>query len=298
MKLLYLCSSVFICGSILFGCGPRAGQVGPKGYFGPTQPMAEVVEEINQNNSRLTTLWAEVSKLRASFVDDRNKRQDITLDGGNLLYRSPRDVRLIGSKLTAPLVEVGSNESTYWLVAKSPGPDTAWWGRYEHLGKPCSQQIPIRPDLILEVLAVGLIETDFNQVPTPVMRFNNDADAYMFVWNAKLPDRWIATKEVWYDRETKRPRLVNLFDVNGRVVLRAYLTKHKAVEMPNLSKDQWPSVATQYDLRFPETESEMSLRLGQIKLRNKGAPSNATFNFQPRTAGVAKVIQLDEACGP
>ena len=44
---------------------------------------------------------------------------------------------------------------------------------------------------------------------------------------------------------------------------------------------------------------KLNLRLGQVKLKNKGAPSQATFNFSPdaRRLGVSKVIQLDEACG-
>ena len=50
------------------------------------------------------------------------------------------------------------------------------------------------------------------------MRFNNDAWAYMLVWNKPLRDRWAAEKEVWYDIVTKLPKLVLLFDANGRVL--------------------------------------------------------------------------------
>ena len=66
------------------------------------------------------------------------------------------------------------------------------------------------------------------------MRFNNDADAYMFLWNVKLPDRWAVQKEIWYDRATLLPKLVLLFDENGRVVLRAYLSNYKSVEVANV----------------------------------------------------------------
>jgi hypothetical protein len=79
------------------------------------------------------------------------------------------------------------------------------------------------------------------------------------------------------------------------------LTKHEPVEIPNVSKSDWPSVATEYDLFFPDPNggSRLYLRLGAVKLRNRGAPSGASFNFSPDAArlGVSKVIQLDESCG-
>jgi hypothetical protein len=302
--MLPLLFSFFVFLFSFIGCGPRTSQVGqPKGYFGPTQPMADVVDEINRNNGRLPTLWAEVAKMRAQFVDDDGKRHDETLDGGNLLYRSPGNVKLLGDKLAlGNVVEMGANDKVYWFSIKQ-GPDTAWWGRFEHLGQPCAKAVPIRPDLITEVLAVRAIETDLTVVPAPVMRFNNDADAYMFVWQARLPDRWFAVKEVWYDRATKRPKLVNLFDADGRVVLRAYLTGHEPVEVTGLPKEQWPTVATEYDLLFPETGSKLSLRLGKVQLtrqvRRVTVPNEKTFAFEPepKRLGVSKVIQLDEACG-
>jgi hypothetical protein len=286
---------------LVIGCRPKGPPPGqPKAYFGPTEPLADVVDAINQNNRKLPTLWAEVDRMRATFVDDRGKWQDETLDGGNLLYQAPRSVRVLGDKIVlGNVVEIGSNDETYWFAVKE-GPKTAWWGRYQNLGKPCSDPIPIRPDLVLEVLGISTIETDLTRLPAPVMRFNSDADAYMLVWNAKLPDRWIAVKEVWYDRQTKRPKLVNLFDADGRVVLRAYLAQHKPVELANLPKEQWPVVATDYDLFFPETGSKLRLWLGQVKLSNRGAPSARTFNFspEPKRLGVSKVIQLDARCGP
>lgn len=296
---LHLCLSVFICGSVFVtGCQPKNPPAKPV-YTGPTEPLVDVVAAVNQNNGRLPTLWAEVGRMTASYSDDRGKRHNETLTGGNLLYRGPRNVRLLGSHtLGGQVLDLGSSEERYWLSIKSPGPDTAWWGRFANLGKPCSQPIPIRPDLLLEVLGISTIETDLTQLPAPVMRYNSDRDAYMLVWVTQLQDRWVATREVWYDRQTKRPTLVNLFDADGRVTLRAYLTRHEPVEIANLPREQWPVVAREYDLRFPETGSTLRLQLGQVKLSNRGAPGAATFNFQPDRAGVSKVIQLDEACGP
>jgi hypothetical protein len=298
-RVLRLSLFVFLL-SLPAGCGPKKGATRTI-YTGPTESMDEVVAAINTNNSKLPTLWAEIAKLRVQFKEENGKQRDETLDGGNVLFRQqPRSLRINGNKIVlGPVMELGSNETVYWLAIKE-GPDTAWWGRHEHVGSPCSQSIPIQPQLLTEVLGITTFNTNFAQPPAPVMRFNNDADAYTFVWVVPTGDRFVAAREVWYDRTTKRPKLVVLYDYNGRVVLRAYLMNHKPVEIDNVPREQWPSVASEYDLFFPETGAKLNLRLGQVKLKNKGAPSQATFNFTPdaRRLGVSTVIQLDEACGP
>src|SRR5437870_4865602 len=53
----------------------------PHPYIGPTQPIAEVVSAINDNNRKLPTLWASIASngLEASIVDDKGKRHDEVL---------------------------------------------------------------------------------------------------------------------------------------------------------------------------------------------------------------------------
>ena len=298
IQLFHLCSSVLICGLILiFGCQPKAQE--RKRYTGPTETMSEVVRAINQNNQRLPTLFASIRQLEASIVDDRGRRHTEVL-GGRLLYRAPNEVLVIGHKpLAGDVVRLGSNDEQYWLVT-TVGPDTAWWGWYRHLGKPCAQPIPIRPDLVLEVLGISTINEDFNALPVPVMRYNSEADAYMFIWNAKLPDRWIAIKEVWYDRATKRPTRVALFDANGRPVLHALLSRHKPVPLEDVPESDWPVIAGVYRLYFPDSGSRLTLEVGDVALQSSTrvpAPNDRSFVFNPGTTGASKVIQLDEGCG-
>ena len=286
--------------SLPLGCHPKA-ESNRTIYLGPTESMDDVVVAINENNARLPTLWADIRDIRVQFTDDNGEHQDEKLDGGNLLYRQqPRSLRLTGDKLVlGNVLQLGSNEDVYWLAIKQ-GPDTAWWGRQQNVGKKCSQPIPIQPAMLMEVLGITTFNRDFAEPPMPVMRFNNDQDAYTFIWVAPAGDRYVATREVWYDRKTKNPKLVVLYGNEGRVILRAYLANHKPVEIENTPRERWPSVASEYDLFFPETGAKLNLRLGQVKLKNRGAPSQATFNFTPdaRRLGVSKVIQLDEACGP
>lgn len=291
---LYLCLSMFIC-----GCGPKAP---PKRqpYFGETKSMYEVLRAVNENNRKLPTLWAN-HDVKATIIDKskNNKRHDVEMSGV-LLYRSPRDFRMTGSHpLAGDVLNLGSNNDVYWLEAIQ-GAETCWWGHYANLGKPCSEAIPIRPDLLVQVLGISEIQEDFNALPAPVMRFNNDEDAYMVVWSAHLPDRWWAVKEVWYDRRTLQPRLVDIFDSNGRIVLSAYLTDHKKVPLPDLPENQWPSIATQYRILFPDTGSKLAMKLSDLALSQKGAPNDRTFSFNPdrRRQKDIQVIQLDRNCTP
>lgn len=280
---------------VITGCRPD--RKGPPPYYGETLPLTDVVARINNNNAQLNTLWME-HKYDAQLVDDNKKKTTIWGDG-YLLYRSPQDLLFTGELPVGKAFEIGSNGWRYWMRVPVSQVSTMWWGLYEHLGKPCVQEMPIRPDLILAVLGVNSISVDFTQMPAPVMRFNHDRDAYMITWVTRGPDRLIATKEVWYDRKTLHPLNVLLFDANGRVLLRAYLTKHEPVEIEKVEKAQWPVVARKYDLFFPPSGSKMTIEVRRaMKQMRRGravSPNDAAFEF-PDPPGVSKVIQLDEGC--
>ncbi|GEM_PF-698488 len=276
------------------GCLPPK-QVQPAGYFGPTETMAEVVNQINQNNRNIPSLWSR-HDFEADIVDENGRRHFVNGDG-LLLYRKPFEMRLIGEKpVVGTVFEIGSTEERYWLIIPEQL-QTMWWGYYRNIGKPCAGEIPIRPELILEVLGVSDIGTDFMAQPAPIMRFNNDADAYMFVWVIEGRDRLIAVREVWYDRQTKLPKLVLLFDDNGRILLRAYLSEHQRIPVEDLPEDQQPMIATRYQLFFPDSGSKMQFRLREPVLSRRGFPKDVSFQF-PTRPGVPpdRIIQVDEHC--
>lgn len=251
--------------------------------------MAQLVAAINSNNEKIPTLWA-THYYKATIVD-RGKSHFISGDGV-LLYRRPMDFRLTGEAVVGRIFDIGSNGSAFWLKAGADV-DTIWWGRYADLAslKNESIPIPIRPDLVLQVLAVGLIPPDFTVPPVPTLRFNHDQDAYMLVWNVRLPDRWAAQREVWYDRKSLTPRLVYLYDANGRVVLRAALGMHRQVEVAELPKEQWPWIATDYKLFFPESGSQIEFTLDQFQLKRGPVPNAKSF-MMPDLSSSAHSVQI------
>src|SRR5438045_1005827 len=77
------------------GCRPnRPGAHGPHEYFGPTQTMAEVVSEINANAERIPTLWARFDYFEVKIVQKDGKSDTVNGDGGTLMFRKPRDLRV------------------------------------------------------------------------------------------------------------------------------------------------------------------------------------------------------------
>src|SRR3954468_19422284 len=209
---------------LLASCAQR--QTGVPPYYGPTLPLTQLVNQVNANNAKITTLRC-AHTFEATFVDDKGKSHTFAGDGA-LLYTRPESLLLTAGGII-PFFEIGSNATQYWFTAFPDEVSTQWYGNKNNFSDEAARQIPIRPDLLLEVLGVNTIETNLLQPPVPVLRFNNDARAYMLVWNRPLQNRWAAEKEVWYDVDTKLPKLVLLFDANGRIILRAYLRDHKPV---------------------------------------------------------------------
>jgi hypothetical protein len=275
---------------LLASCQPRS-EPRVAGYFGPTEPLAAVVEQVNANNARIPTLWAK-GYFEATIVDEKQKRQFVNGDAV-LLLRKPHEFRMVGRKDVAGQVfELGTTEDEYWMIVR-PEADTMWWGTYDNLEDADPTLIPVRPDLLMQVLAVADIETDLTRDPAPVMRFNNDADAYMLVWVYRGPNRLIAQREVWYDRQTKLPELVLLFDEHGRIVVRAYLSDHQPIENDPASA----KVANRLRLFFPDTGTKMDMRLNEVKLEQNGVPREGSIAFPGERAGVSNIVRVDEKPG-
>lgn len=287
----------------LSGCAATARPAGHTPYYGPTLPLDQIVARINQNNQKITSLWTRITYLEAWFVDRQDKREEYLNGNGNLLYSAPNSIRVTAMKeLVADLIDMGSDGTQFWFWERHE--NEFWWGEYSDLDKPGARQIPIRPDLVLEVLGIRPIDPVLTDEPVPVLRFNNDADSYMIVWQKRSGDHWAAVKEIWYDRTTLRPTTVLLFDADGRVVLRAWLSNFAPVRVADQSREQWPVMATHFRLFFPESGSKMNFDLGDLALRGgtKDAfPKPASFKMpDPQTLESSgnKVHRIDDTGGP
>lgn len=287
-------TAAILVGMMLCGCTGRTEKIA--GYYGPTQPLSEVVAAVNENNAAIPTLYARIDRLEANIVDPKTNKTHFVNASGDIFVRKPKDLLLRAKKdPIGEVFELGSVEDRYWMTVFVEQ-DTMWWGWHRNSGKPCVRNMPIRPDLVGEVLGITELDTDLLHIPAVTMRFNNDLDVYMLVWNVKGTGHWYAEKEVWYDRKTLLPRKVLLFDQNGRIVLRADLANPMPIQVPNRPSERWPKMATYYDLFFPETKSRMTIQLGELALTTRnGNPKPGTIRF-PEEPPVKSIIQIDQDC--
>lgn len=282
--------------ALVAGCVPKNVDTRkPTYYAGPTESLETVVSKINQNNIALPSLWSR-HDFQAWIIDDKKKETYVSGDGV-LQYRAPDDFRLAcNDAAIGEILILGTNPDTYWLTVKTKV-DTMWWGRTKHIGSPCAGNIPIDPTLVAQVLGAGQIDTNFLNQPVPILRFNNDDDAYVITWNVRLASKWAVEREIWYDRTTMLPVRVMLYGDKGRVLLRADLSAHKSVKVDG-GGEAGAKIATAYDLSFPDTGSRMILRLNDPAVSRDGFPKDIAFRLPLGKPGVSKVIGIDEACGP
>jgi hypothetical protein len=285
-------------------CAPTAAT---KLYTGPTEPLDKVVAHINANASRIPTLWATVKYFEATLVDEQHHSQFVN-GNGSLLYRSGGDFRLDALKEGTPIFQIGTNAERYWMKVFPDPTSTMWWGSFANLDKAGVQQLPVRPDLVREVLGLSAIPADLVSPPVPIMRFNNDARVYMIVWSIPKDDQWIPQREIWYDMTTFKPQRVLLFDSagKGRVVLKADLLNPIPVSGADHPGDPTATVAGRYHLLFPDSGSTLDFELGQAALSHRdsaspaslpAAPNDGNFRFRIDPA-LNKVVQLDADVHP
>jgi hypothetical protein len=288
-------ASCFVLLLALTGCHTCPKNRPDTYYAGPTEPLETVVERINVNNAKLPTLWASLSFREVTVVDEKKRERRIPVDGGTLMYRSPTDFYMLGDNAMGPAFKLATNAQSYYVMVKGDV-DTLWWGWTRNVGSPCAQSVPIDPTVVGQVLGIDAISPNLLNQPMPVLRFNNDAGGYVVTWHVRAPNQWAAVKEVWYDHDTFLPFRVYLYGDRGRALVRADLSAHQPVKTEK-GDDTGAKVATLYDLSFPDTGSRMILRLNDPQLSRKGFPKDGSFDLPPlEKAGVAKVIQVDEAC--
>jgi hypothetical protein len=262
-------------------------------YFGPTLTLDALVSGINANNQQIPTLWAR-QDFQGTLVDSDHQSHAASARGV-LLYRAPDELRIVANDdFGQPAFEIGATGEFFWLKV-IPGSDTLWWGRMKNAGDPRCQPMPVRPDLILDVLAIGAIDTDLSSEPYPVLRFDNDDDAYIVDSIVRQPSRLIIRKEVWYDRATLLPSKVILYDDNGRAVLIALVGDFDRLGGAAAA----PLLPTRYDLFFPDTGSKMQFVLRDEMLTKNGIPHPGSIHLPDLTrSGVKTVVQIDKDCGP
>ncbi len=294
MSRLFIAIPLAIC---VTGCRTLTPPLDARVYMPPTLSLDELVDSVNANNARIETLWAR-GYFDATIIEEPGGSASYLNGEVIVLHQKPDKLRILLNKDVAGTVfDLGTNGDKFWTWL--PTENLVYIGTLANVDPAAAAALPLRPDLILQVLGVNVLATDLLAQPAPVLEFDPDGRLYMvrFIEPASEgPARLKVSKQVWYDLpvdgESPLPRKVILSDDTGRPVLRANLSRHRAVE-----GDDGPMVATQFELFLPETGTTMLMRLDETTYRRSGrrgsSPNAATFQFDPTTVGASEIRSLD-----
>lgn len=274
---------------ILCGCQTQPPGAGPASGAGLALSREQLIEKINANNQRIPTLWTRVGLYAEIRDPETGKRTTVNAvdRDGSLQYRAPDELRVRVVKDVAGLVlDIGLNHQRFWVTAPAPGPDTMWWGEVGRQDVRQSQ-MPIRPQDVLEVLAIRPIASAGPAAPT--MRYNDKEKAYVLTWYRQVRGQPVVSRQTFYDAKSLAPKIVLLFDPDGKLALQAELSKYTEIES---AAQPAPSVARLVQLYMPESRSIANLRLLDVTISQKGFPNDTSFRY-PEKPPVAKVKQVD-----
>jgi len=158
--------------------------------------------------------------------------------------------------------------------------------------------VPVRPDLVADVLGVGDWVADVSRYPAPVVVYDPARDAYRVTMvepvaaegreGQRAAQGLIARREVFADRLTLMIQRIVFYGADGRPVVEADLSK-------------WAGVAgtaggfapMDIVLSLPLSRATMRFALRDVAATRNGFPADRSFAF-PAEPGVSKVIRLDQ----
>lgn len=236
----------------LAGCNSELK--GPAGIeIEPPRPMWEVIQRVNANSAAMGFLLkAGAVSATGKYVDDRGVRRSIDMSG-TLLYRKPRDLYVRLSPILGS-IEAGSNDAEFWIWQKIDEYEYVW-GSYENLESLPETDVPIRPDLLVEVLGLDDLPTQTTGPKGPTMWVGTRRYELLFLEDDETGQYRLA-KAVDIDRSP--PYLVRsivYFRRNGVPAVRAELSNHSRVEntgvlVPKKIRIEWLGKDSWVELTF------------------------------------------------
>ncbi|HSW44132.1 MAG TPA: hypothetical protein VLM89_01005 [Phycisphaerae bacterium] len=209
------------------GCAPQPGRVSRVGpVVGPPEPMDVVIGRVNRNAAAMDFLL-KAGGVSATGEFERDDRRASFQLHGTLLFQRPRNLYL---KLehVGGTIEAGSNEEEFWYWEKFE-PSRYLWGRHEQMANGFEADIPLRPDLLAEVLGLGGLPTDTKGRDGPALWVGSDF--YELVFDHLDPtDQKCLTKVIDIDR--REPFLVRslvYFGAGGLPVVQARLDDYQSI---------------------------------------------------------------------
>jgi len=273
--------------------------------------LAEVVSRVNANNvpvnfglkgrsAGVSVSWTE----RVTPNDERTHH--LQADAVALLLKPTHMYIDLSHGFGKTVMQIGCNGERYWLWIE-PEVDKLWWGKYEHLDKPCHKAMPIRampirampirPDQLFEALGVADLPFDTTGPAGPMLRVSGERNELLIV-SIDEDDQHYIVKEYGVDR--RPPYLIREVihrDRDGRVLMHTTLGKYGPVRsgtggtsgsmMAHEIHVEWPIRKATLDLEISEW-----MRLDAV---DKDAPG-FVFPLDEPDHDYREIEQVDQAC--
>lgn len=269
-----------------------------KVYDGLLLSGPQVVMGLRTIYAPVRTIWAR-HDFSITVLDKKGKQHNYEGDGTLLLRKPPLDsprgtpteLRLKGSKdIVGEVFDLGANRDAAWCIMRGDVDAMGWLPQgVEASFDP--QVVPVRPDLVAEVLGLGDWPADVSKYPAPVVVYDPKSDAYRITLVEPAGEGrpgLAARREVYADRLTLMIKRIVFYGSDGRPVVEATLSKWTAV--PGTVKGFAPADIV---LSLPLSRATMRFVLRDVAATRNGFPADRSFAF-PADPGVSKVFRLDQ----
>ena len=251
-------------------------------------PLGEVIDKYNNNVNAIEPFTAYISRWKVKSIDENGKELTHSNIAGKMFYCPPTDqdsmakLYLMCSTILEPeAFVVASNQDEYWtysMIAKA-----GQWGKYIHQSKPCSENMPINPQILLNFIAFRPISVPDDPLHT-TYKINPGKNIIEYI---ALPGKSFYLREIKIDRRDNLPKEINAYEHTGLRVIHCRLDNYKKIKKAEKNA-QLPSYIY---LEFPTMESYLELKLGTF---NAKKPDERLF-IRP-TKGIENFQQIDKEC--
>ena len=249
-------------------------------------PLRTVIEKYNDNVNAVEPFTVAISRWKVKFIDENGKEQSYSDTFGKMFYCPPTDqdslakLHLMCSTiLEKEAFAVASNQHQYWTYSKIA--KAGQWGKYIHQSKPCSENMPINPQILLNFIALRPIPDDPQHTAYKIYPEKN------IIEYIAMPGSSFYLREIKIDRRDSLPKEINAYDHTGLRVIHCRLDNYKKIKKAEKNA-QLPSYIY---LEFPTMESYLELKLGTF---NAKKPDERLF-IRP-TKGIENFQQIDKEC--
>ncbi|WP_145260761.1 hypothetical protein [Calycomorphotria hydatis] len=224
----------------------------------PDVTKAEIIQHLNSNTERLVG-W------RSTDVRVSAKGVPASLSA-TIAVNSPRGFRLVAGSPFGDEADLGSNDERLWFWFRRSPHKHVFTCKHEELSA-AQQQLPIpfRPDWMMDVLGViPLDPSSISMQPDP-----SDAGLLQLISNVELSDGKPAVRIMTVDLKKGHIIAHQLYEPSsGALIAEAYLNDFRRDDKLGVI------LAHSIQLRWPEAELDMKLKIGDIEVNPPGVPDS------------------------